>query len=36
MWGSLVGCLPIDIRIHALFQPEAKLFFIPGDSLAFA
>jgi hypothetical protein len=35
--GSLVvGCLSIDIRIHALCATEAKRFLIPGDSLAFA
>jgi len=28
--------LSIDIRIHALCATEAKLFLIPGDSLAFA
>jgi hypothetical protein len=32
----VVGCLSIDIRIHALCATEAKLFLIPGDSLAFA
>ncbi|ASJ25702.1 hypothetical protein LHGZ1_2871 [Laribacter hongkongensis] len=37
MWGSLVvGCLSIDIHIHALCATEAKRFLIPGDSLAFA
>ena len=32
---SIAGCVEDDV-IDALFQPEAKLFLIPGDSLAFA
>jgi len=32
---SIAGCVEDDV-IDALFATEAKLFLIPGDSLAFA